>query len=94
MKPRDLFGVGVRLLGVWLLYHGATYIAGYADLKLFPASTKIQDSSTGFLIYATIHLMLAAYFLLWTESLANWTYGDNARSQVKDPDARSSPEVD
>ena len=76
MRIRDLFGLGVRLFGVWLVCRGATYVAAFADYKLYPLSEKAQDSATVHLIYATIDFSLAAFFLLWTHVMVSWSYGD------------------
>ena len=77
MRIRDLFGLGVRLFGVWLICRGAAYVEFFADTKLYPASERAQDSASGYLIYATIDFSLAAFFLLWTRVIVAWTYGDH-----------------
>jgi hypothetical protein len=76
MRIRDLFGLGVRLFGVWLICRGATYLSSFVDLKLYPSSEKAQDSAAANLIYATIDFSLAAFFLLWTRVIVAWSYGD------------------
>ena len=92
MKPRELFSLGIRLLGVWLLYQGATYIAGFADMKLFPSTTKAQDSASVYLIYATMHFSIAVFFLLWTETLVNWSYGSQRMPKDVERDHESVQE--
>ena len=36
MTCRDLFALGVRLLGVWLIVRGFAYVEGFVDFKLYP----------------------------------------------------------
>ena len=86
MKPRELFSLGVRLLGVWLLYSSATYVAGFADMKLFPSTPRAQDSATSYLIYAMTHFSIAVFFLLWTETLVNWSYGNEGMPKDVEPE--------
>ena len=37
MSYKDLFAVGVRLVGVWLVTRGIVYVAAFVDGKLYPA---------------------------------------------------------
>jgi hypothetical protein len=76
MASRDLFAVGVRLFGVWLIARGATYAAAFVDGKLYPATAAVRDSATANLIYAVIDFSLATFFLLWTRVIVAWTYGE------------------
>jgi hypothetical protein len=80
MRIRDLFGLGVRLFGVWLICRGATYLATFVDLKLYPSSERVQYSATSYLIYATIDFSIAVFFLLWTRVMVAWSYGDESGS--------------
>lgn len=85
MPPRDLFAVGVRLFGVWLLTVGTNWVACYADGKLYPGSGRVQDSAAGYLIYAAFDFTLAAFFLLWTRVIVAWTYGEDRRGANETP---------
>lgn len=76
MRPRDLFAVGVRLFGVWMLCRGATYVASFIDQKLYPASERARDSAAVYLIWGAIDFSLAALFLLWTRTFVMWSYGE------------------
>jgi hypothetical protein len=76
MAPRELFAVGVRLFGVWLIARGATYAAGFIDGKLYPATEAIRASAGANLIYAMIDFSLAAFLLLWTRVIVAWSYGE------------------
>ena len=77
-SPRELFGLGTRLLGLWMFVSGIVYVGGYLDYKLGYARDNPGYSSAGNLIYATLYFMMAALFLLWTKTVVNWTYGDES----------------
>ena len=36
MRHRELFALGVRLFGVWLITRSVFYVEGFADVKLYP----------------------------------------------------------
>ena len=74
MSCKDWFGLGVRLLGVWLIILGVGSVGVFLDVKLYPATDKARDGAAGNLIYATLYLALAAFFLLWTRVVVGWTY--------------------
>jgi hypothetical protein len=76
MRCKDLFALGVRLFGVWLITRGVTYVEMFVDYKLYPTSEKARDSAAGTLIYATLDFALAAFFLLWTRVIVAWCYGE------------------
>ena len=76
MKCKDLFALGVRLLGVWLVMRGLLYVEAFVDGQLYPSSDRARYSATGTLIYATFDFGLAAFFLFWTHVLVAWTYGE------------------
>jgi hypothetical protein len=75
MKCKDVFALGVRLFGVWLVTNGIVYVAAFVDGKLYPVSDRARDSAAANLIYATFDFALAAFFLLWTHVIVRWTYG-------------------
>jgi hypothetical protein len=76
MTCKDLFALGVRLFGVWLIVRVLTNLESFVDLKLYPSSEKARDSATAYLIYATLDLALAVFFLLWTKVIVAWSYDD------------------
>jgi hypothetical protein len=85
MTCRDLFALGVRLFGIWLITRGLMYVEGFADFKMYPNSDRAFHSAAGYLIYATLDFGLAALFLLWTRVIVAWTYGDEAGSDQERP---------
>jgi hypothetical protein len=93
MRYRELFGLGVRLFGVWLICRGSVYVASFADIRLFPASEKAQESATANLLYATIEFALAAFFLLWTRVVVAWSYdGNQGRTAEVEPVITNPPD--
>ncbi len=75
MRYRNLFALGVRLFGIWLITRGLSYVAAFADVKLYPVSDRARDSAGANLIYATLDFALAVFFLLWTRAIVAWSYG-------------------
>jgi hypothetical protein len=91
MKYKEMFALGVRLFGVWLMTTGVTYVAGFVDGKLYPVSDRARDSAAANLIYATFDFGLAAFFLLWTHVIVGWTYGVKAEA-AKDEEEETAVE--
>jgi cobalamin synthase len=89
MKPRDLFGIGVRLLGVWF-WSQAIYFAFWAYMKYAetglgnPALLARQD-----LAYACLYLLLGTAVFIGAGWLAWLAYGDTRAKTVKDEDPPS-----
>ncbi len=88
MNCKDLFALGVRLFGVWLIMNGIFYVAGFIDGKLYPASDRARDSAAANLIYASLDFAVAAFFLLWTHVIVGWTYGAEPETADEEPEAR------
>ena len=91
MKPRDVFGIGVRLLGVWF-WSQAIYWAFWTYMKYAqtglgnPAITARED-----LAYACLYLLLGTILFLGAGWLAWLAYGDARPKTVKDEDASAEP---
>jgi hypothetical protein len=77
MNQRELFGVGVRLFGIWLITQGVSYFAAFVDMKLYPTSERVREGATAYLVYVIMDLSLAAFFLLWTRAIVAWSYGED-----------------
>jgi hypothetical protein len=75
VRCKDLFALGVRLFGIWLITRGIMYVEAFADVKLYPSSDRARDGAAGHLIYATLDFGMAPFFLLWTRVIVAWTYG-------------------
>lgn len=79
MTCKDLFALGVRLFGIWLITRGTPYLSGFIDGKLYPATEKQQDVAAANLIYAALDFTLAALFLLGTRLIVAWTYDEGPK---------------
>ena len=84
MRPRDWFNVGVRLLGVWVLYRGFGDLlhAGASLLGVKPESVirEFNDVHTAIMYdlwYAAGFLVLALYLIFGAEHLTRWAYKES-----------------
>ncbi len=84
MRPRDLFGLGVRLIGVWI-WTEAAYWAYFAAMKgagtgIGSASVPVHDDLANAILYALVGtaLFVGAPFLVWL------AYGYAPRHQADD----------
>jgi hypothetical protein len=92
MASRELFAVGVRLFGVWLITRGATYAAAFVDGKLYPVTEAARASAAANLIYAAIDFSLATFFLAWTRVIVAWSYGENGSQAGSHESVAERPE--
>ena len=89
MKPREVFGIGVRLLGVWF-WSQAVYWAFWAYMKYAetglgnPTITARED-----LAYACLYLLLGTALFIGAGWLVWLAYGETRPKPVKDEDASS-----
>jgi hypothetical protein len=88
MKSQDLFAVGVRLFGVWMLVRCVEYLSAAFTLNfVFKAESDGSNSPRGLMTYAAFYLGLAVFFLLGTRQLIHWTYGmDPAIKGANEPE--------
>ena len=79
MKPRDIFGLAVRLLGLFFLYLSLKAVAQMLDLDLIenPDKTDLINAA----LPAAFNLVLAA-FLIHGKFLINWAYPESAKTAV------------
>jgi hypothetical protein len=90
MRPRELFGVGVRLLAVWFWT-----LAGYSGFWCFlksvgngPASAQLtQRQDISFMIY---YVLVGVFLMAGARGLTWLAYGD---MQKNSPDASAPPEI-
>jgi hypothetical protein len=87
MPARDWFALGVRLLGLWVLYRAVDDLLhlGSATLGINPESvTKQWDSAHTAIMYevwfAAGFLALALYLLLGAEHFTRWVYSEPSPS--------------
>ena len=74
MRPRDLFGVGLRLLGVWFVYD-ACYAGLYLGMKQANLPLNSQVSVTQDKLLVGFYLALAFVLLILTDKIIALFYG-------------------
>jgi hypothetical protein len=84
MRPREWFSLGVRLLGVWVLYRGFGDLLhlGTSVLGLRPASIAkewddLHSAQMYDLWFAAGYLAFAIYLLFGAEHLTRWVFGES-----------------
>lgn len=80
MSGRDWFVVGVRLIGVWVLYTALGYFAAYADIRMAQATghqpvVPNGGYEGGYLLQGAFFGAFSVYLILGTEHLASLCYG-------------------
>jgi hypothetical protein len=91
MKAEELFGVGVRLFGVWCGIYAIFNLAYFIDMRVaaFRLRNVDRDSADAYayLAYTFINVGLAYYFLVKTKHLTEFTYrhwGDDSNPPKPD----------
>lgn len=82
--PRAVFGLAVRVFGLFLIYRALPFVAAFIDGKLFPTTERPAGVAAGHLVYAMLDLSLAALFLLGPRTVVAWSYGDEAAPEPAD----------
>ena len=83
MKPKDIFGLAVRLLGLYFLYNGLTRVTPMLDFELIKHPDS-DDIITGLL---PVVFYLAIAWWLVSGGLVRWAYPEAKVSQFKAPEA-------
>jgi hypothetical protein len=73
MSPRNWFGVGVRLIGLWQIVTGVDELVAYANVVLRLSGTSLA-SSNGFLTHAIVRLLVGCILLFSAVSVVNAVY--------------------
>jgi hypothetical protein len=91
MRPREFFGVGVRLLAVWF-WTLAAYSGFWCALKSFgngPASPQLtQRQDISFMIY---YVLVGVFLMAGARGLTWLAYGDAQKGAPDADDAPSAP---
>jgi hypothetical protein len=74
MRPRDLFAVALRVLGVWFLYN-ASYAGLYLGMKEAAMQLNSQVSVTQDKLLVGFYLALAFVLLILTDRIVTLCYG-------------------
>jgi hypothetical protein len=83
VTARDLFGVALRIFGLWLLYS-----AGYdliwltfrlsGILQTSPVAPALEDKVAEYKIFVAFYLMLAMILLVFADHITRLFYGPTA----------------
>ena len=79
MKPRDLFGVALRVLGVWFVYMAA-YAALYVAMKESAMAINSQVSATQDKLLVGFYLALAFILLVLPNHIVALCYGPEKKT--------------
>lgn len=74
MRARDLFGVGLRLMGVWFLYN-ASYAGFYLGMKQANLPLNSQVSMTQDKLLVAFYLTLGFILLVLANKIVALCYG-------------------
>jgi len=80
MTPRELFGVGVRLLGLWFGYYALTYFVSFCINRFqnisFGLAYDVSPRTWEYLGFFALDGVVAWLFLFRAELIVRLTYGD------------------
>lgn len=79
MRPRDLFGVALRVLGVWFAYMAA-YAALYVAMKESGMAINSQISATQDKLLVGFYLALAFILLVLPNHIVALCYGPEKKT--------------
>jgi hypothetical protein len=79
MRPRDLFGVALRVLGVWFVYLAA-YAALYVAMKESSMAINSQVSATQDKLLVGFYLALAFILLVLPNHIVALCYGPEKKT--------------
>ena len=91
MKIKDIFGLIIRVWGLYLLRPGLMYFYDYwywcqtRDINAQPSTGVRPYSGTFYIVFGIIYLVVAIYFLRGAPKLVEFSYPE-APSQPKDSD--------
>ena len=92
MKPPAIFGMVVRLFGVYLLYQAITALSAYftmAGISMPGLQMSMQNGYRPALVNVLVHAVAAIWFLYGAPPIQDWAYPDSTRG--KDLDSTETP---
>ena len=90
MRPRELFILGVRLIGVWYLIGSVDWIVGIIGVMRSTSTAGMAPMYQGVELYAinlVAYLAIGIYCLLGAPQLVGMTYGHRLARETAPPDA-------
>ena len=93
MSPRDWFSVGVRLLGVWIIYDGFVYLLavlseGVSRMSQSEVSRSLATESKppiDYAFYAAGALGFGFVLISGAERLTRWAFNEPSPVKVESP---------
>jgi hypothetical protein len=93
MRPRDWFSVGVRLLGVWVIYDGFVYLLAvlseslthFSRSEIARSLTTESKPSIDYAVYAVGALGFGFVLISGTERLTRWAFNEPSPVEVESP---------
>jgi len=84
MSSRDLFGVALRVLGVWFLYMAADEAVWLVFrmtnvVRDNPLATPLEDKTTEHVVIVGFYLILSFVLLVLTDKIVSQCYGPKSR---------------
>lgn len=92
MQTREWFIMGVRLLGLFVIFTSLTYFSYYIEHLLGHRSDSFERPVSGYLVHGCVHFLFGLYLLFGTKHLARMAYGELA-DQAKPDSLEPLPEV-
>ena len=90
MKPQDLFGLAIRIFGLYFGRVGLMYVYDFWYSSHYPSAQPSQgvrpENVHIYLVFAIVYLLLAIYFVAGAPQIMHFSYPDPAA-----PDAESRP---
>lgn len=97
MKPKDLFGVGFRLLSIVSLFYSFEYLLYYLDARLRWTSNEITNlggTVEGYLIYTSFYGLAGGMGLTFSDTIVNAVYQDDCPEPEGDSESDQHQETD
>jgi hypothetical protein len=89
MRARDWFGVGIRLLGVYVIYDAFNFLVGFFARRMVESeiARELGGSKSApayYLVYA-VCLAASGFILIWgAERLTRWAFNEPAAEPKDD----------
>jgi hypothetical protein len=91
MKPRDIFGVVIRALGIWFICEGA-YLFALGFIKVHGGAPITEFPPPADFSLGSFRMLSGLFLIVGAEQLLNWTYGQTASAKEPSRDVEDQPE--
>ena len=98
MKPKDLFGVAIRIFGLYCWRVGLLYVYDFWYSSRYPNTQPYQgvrpEDVRLYLVFAAIYLVGAVYFLAGAPHLLRFSYPERGSEPKEESEAEHSEKSD